>query len=220
MNALFGLGANLVASAIAFLFGIFLRSILHYARIVRSRRFWGEGVGSGKAVLCLGSFRGNDLSVDLEVEQFEPTGLIGLGDAKAVHELTALLSKIGIAADMLYEDSPPSGQTKENLILLGTDEVSSLVKLTSETAIMSNLEFRFTDPLTLYDRFTQTDYVGRREMGRLVVDYGRIIRSRNPYNRDRTLVMIGGIYGFATWAGVRLLNDKDFLRRCAALGEI
>jgi hypothetical protein len=29
--------------------------------------------------------------------------------------------------------------------------------------------------------------------------------------------MISGIYGFGTWGGVRLLEDKYFLRSCEAL---
>ena len=96
MSSVFNLGINLASSALAFLFGISLRSMLHYLRTYRSRRFWGPGVRKGKTVLCLGSFKASDLGPYMKVEDFEPTGLAGLGDSKALHELTAMLSKMGI----------------------------------------------------------------------------------------------------------------------------
>jgi hypothetical protein len=218
MNPVFDLGTNLAASAIAFIIGVSLRSALHYIHTSRRRRFWGGGVSKGPTVLCLGYFKANDLSPYLKVEEFEPTGLTGLGDTKAVYELTALFAKIGIDIHMSYTDSPPSGETRENLILLGADEVNELVVAAKETGTTSNLEFQFTSPITLYDKFTKTPYRARWDSGQLTFDYGRLIRRRNPYNPDRTLIMISGIYGFGTWGGVRLLSNKSFLTTCAELG--
>jgi hypothetical protein len=99
MSSVFNLGINLALSALAFLLGISLRSMLHYLRTYRSRRFW-AGVRKGKTVLCLGSFKASDLGPYMKVEDFEPTGLAGLGDSKALHELTAMLSKMGIYIHM------------------------------------------------------------------------------------------------------------------------
>lgn len=217
MSPIFDLGTNLAASALAFVVGVSARSALHYLQTYRSRSFWGAGVRKGKTVLCLGSFKASDLGPYMKVEEFEPTGLAGLGDAKAVHELTALLSKIGIDIHMSYADSPPAGETRDNLVLLGGDETNDLVVVAKQTGTTSNIEFQGASPIILYDQFTRTSYKTQWEMGRITVDYGRFIRKGNPYNPDRTLVMISGIYGFGTWGGVRLLNDKDFLRKCAAL---
>jgi hypothetical protein len=218
MSSVFNLGINLALSALAFLLGISLRSMLHYLRTYRSRRFW-AGVRKGKTVLCLGSFKASDLGPYMKVEDFEPTGLAGLGDSKALHELTAMLSKMGIYIHMSYSDSPLSGETRNNLVLLGEDQVNDLVAVTWQTGTISNLEYQIVaDLITLHDRFSGTTYSAQRENGEVTVDYGRMIRSTNPYNPERTLVMISGIYGFGTWGGgVRLLEDKYFLRSCEAL---
>lgn len=223
MSSISDLGTNLVASGLAFLFGISIRSIVHYLRTYRSRHFWGAGVRKGRTVLCLGSFKASDLGPYMKVEEFEPSGLAGLGDAKALHELTSMLSKMGIYIHMSYSDSPLSGETRENLVLLGGDQVNDLVVVTRQTGTVSNLEYKLPEPVTLpepatlYDRFTEISYKAQRENGQITVDYGRLIRSTNPYNPDRTLVMISGIYGYGTLGGVRLLSDKHFLKKCAEL---
>jgi hypothetical protein len=154
----------------------------------------------------------------MKVEEFEPTGLAGLGDAKAMNELTVLFAKLGIDIQMSYADSPPSGETRDNLILLGGDETNDLVVVAGRTGTVSNIEFQHVGPITLHDGFTDTSYMAQWDRGKIAVDYGRIIRRRNPYNPDRMLLMISGIYGFGTWGGVRLLGSKAFLRSCAALG--
>jgi hypothetical protein len=153
----------------------------------------------------------------MKVEDFEPSGLAGLGDSKALHELTALLSKMGIYIHMSYSDSTLSGETRNNLVLLGGDQVNDLVVIAQQTGAISNLEYQIGDPTTLHDRFSGITYRPQREHGGVTVDYGRIIRRANPYNPERTLMMISGIYGYGTLGGVRLLDDKYFLKTCEEL---
>jgi hypothetical protein len=65
----------------------------------------------------------------------------------------------------------------------------------------------------LHDKFYQAQWSDEE----ITIDYGKLVRVRNPYAWGRTLVMISGIYGYGTWGGVRLLSDPDFLKRCAGL---
>lgn len=151
-------------------------------------------------------------------EDFEPTGLVGLGDARAVHELTTYLSSIGVSADMAYTSDKAAGQVKNNIVLLGAEEANHLVKGPFHD-IPSTLRFETSSPMTLYDTLSGEPYRAEWEGKEIITDYGKLVRARNPYAPEYALVMICGIYGYGTWGGVRLLGDQQFLKRCAELGE-
>jgi hypothetical protein len=50
-------------------------------------------------------------------------------------------------------------------------------------------------------------------------DYGVISRMRSPYAENRVVIAMGGIYGFGTWGGVRLLRSSEFKRSLRERGN-
>jgi hypothetical protein len=220
MSEFLGVGINILSSGIAFILGLSLRTIIHRYQIHRSRGFWGRGIGKGKTVIFLGSFPSEMFANPVRKnEAFEPTGMVGLGDTRAVHELTSLLSNLGVAAEMAYANAHnATGLTKGNVILLGAEESNSLVKGPFHS-VPTTLKFETSSPLTLHDELRNESYQAVWEDAEIVVDYGKLLRVRNPYAPECTLTMICGIYGYGTWGGVRLLADQQFLKRCAELDD-
>jgi hypothetical protein len=200
MSNFFGIGVNILSSGIAFVLGVSLRSIIHRYRVRHSRGFWGSKIGKGKTVIFLGSFPNELFASPTQVnEDFEPTGLVGLGDARAVHELTTYLSSIGVSADMAYTSDKAAGQVKNNIVLLGAEEANHLVKGPFHD-IPSTLRFETSSPMTLYDTLSGEPYRAEWEGKEIITDYGKLVRARNPYAPEYALVMICGIYGYGTWA--------------------
>jgi hypothetical protein len=107
-------------------------------------------------------------------------------------------------------------QRKGNLVLLGgidgnplsaslMQEVGSRIELMNEDEI---------NPPVLLDRISdpplrlQPDIVG----GRVMHDYGVLIRARNPREPSSWIVIIAGCLGYATWAGVHLVQTPEILQ--------
>lgn len=215
MGLFVNLGIGVATSGISFILGFIFRTFTDNYRIRRSRVFWGRGICSGKTIILLGSLSDELIA---RTPEFEPTGVVGLGDARAAHELAVYFERLGVTADIAYANSPLAGRGKSNIVLLGAEEVNPLIKGAFDN-VASTFRYETSLPMTLHDELRNKSYVARLIGGQVAVDYGTLIRTRNPYAPEHTLVMIGGIYGFGTWGGVRLLHDKRFIRQCALLGE-
>ena len=51
------------------------------------------------------------------------------------------------------------------------------------------------------------------------IDYGVIIRGRNPFNPAKTLAIFAGAYGYGTWGGVNMAFEESFLNQCDQLNS-
>src|SRR6188508_434252 len=98
--------------------------MLGRVRSRRGRRFWGAQIIRGRTYLFLGSFP--------RFNYLEPSGFIGLGDSHAVHELATMLGMYGASFDIAYASKMVDGQQRENIILVGLDEVNSLIPVVFE----------------------------------------------------------------------------------------
>jgi hypothetical protein len=227
---------NLVAAIIVFVAGALTREFFHFSRSRRGRAFWGKSMLSSRTLLFVGEFpRFNHL---------EPSGLVGLGDIHAVHEMTTGLAELGSSFDIAYASQVSDGQHRENMILLGGTEVNSLTSTILEKAgsafrldnnamivmdshtqavYSSEWDVDTLDGTSGYDFdhswFISTDAQGARVARRFRTDYGLLVRSQNPFAPEKSLVLICGLYGFGTWAGARLPFDDSFLREIRGLGN-
>ena len=186
----------------------------------------------GRTCLFLGAFT--------RFNHLEPSSFIGLGDNHAVHELATKLGRFGASFDIAYTSRMTEGQQRENMILVGLDEVNSLTPSVLEkvgSGFRANVESmtiedvrtgrRYSSdwdldllegtPVRDFDEgwFISVGVNGGRTARRFRADYGVLVRGQNPFAPRRTLLVIAGIYGFGTWAGAQLPFDEEFLRRCA-----
>ena len=109
--------------------------------------------------------------------------MVGLGDARALHELTAHLSDLGADVEVAYANTQLAGKTKNNIILLGGEEANSLVDYPFGEAIASSLTFQTPPPpLILRDELRNETYEAEwRDVGsgkEIKTDYGILIRAR------------------------------------------
>jgi len=49
------------------------------------------------------------------------------------------------------------------------------------------------------------------------VDYGMIIRARNPFNPSKAIIIIAGAYGYGSWGALTLIQQEAFLKKCEQL---
>jgi len=226
------LAVNIIAAILVFGFGVSARSMLGLVRSRHGRKFWGAQIIRGRTYLFLGSFP--------RFNYLEPSGFIGLGDSHAVHELATTLGMYGASFDIAYASKMVDGQQRENIILVGLDEVNSLIPVVFErigsgfrvdpaAMTVEDLEsgelyapeweediLQGDSPRDFDDSwFIAVGPDGKRSARRFRVDYGILIRASSPFAQDRKIFVIAGIYGFGTWAGARLPLDEHFLRLCA-----
>jgi hypothetical protein len=158
----------------------------------------------------------------------EPTGLVGGGDALALRELSSYFSKMGLKQfNVVYVDEAGLNR-KDNLILLGGPDTNEVTKDALE---LIDPRVRIVDPgpgcpVEVHDLAPSwsTDEIGtnkvsstRKYRPKPEIDYGIIIRARNPFNPGKTLIIFAGAYGYGTWGGVHLALEDSFLQSCAQL---
>ena len=59
--------------------------------------------------------------------------------------------------------------------------------------------------------------IRRHVANKLDLDYGVIIRTRNPFNPAKSLMIFAGAYGYGTWGGANLALQDSFLDQCDQL---
>jgi len=234
MDGVEDLVINIAAAVIVFVCGAGARELLTYARSWRGRVFWGRKILRGRTVLFQGAFT--------RFNHLEPSSFIGVGDNHAVQLLATTLGHLGARFDIAYTSQMSEGQHRENLILVGSDEVNSLTPsvfdkigsgfrvdidaMTIEDVATGDLygsvwDAEPMDSLAGRDLdeswFISTAPDGTRTARRFRVDYGILVRGQNPFAPERALIVLAGLYGFGTWAGATLPLDAEFLRRCAGL---
>jgi hypothetical protein len=150
-----------------------------------------------------------------EFREWDPCGLIGVGDAFALKELQKLLSRMGakepkvVYADRILSDGD---ELKHPVIVLGGPDANAVTK---EFAGCIPSGFRFGDASV--NEVTISDVGGtptrsfspRVEEGR-GVDYGLVMRAPNPLEPDKPMMILAGAFGYGTWAAVRLLASPAF----------
>jgi len=255
MQVLIQAAEGLITGAFAFILGVLWertrKALLNY----RARKFW-RPVMSKDVQLVIGRFRG--------LEGFEASGVIGAGDALAMHNLNEYFKHIGFGGfhvsynDQLgYGDATGEG-LRTNLILLGGPDANTLtyevikrlsLGIAFKEIYPANpdelLEPRVFDPATaetspsannsraiitgrilrrigavsspqwrtpvILDISSKKLYQPMKDGDKILTDCGIIIRASNPFNPDKTVVILCGSYGYGTWAAVDYAKSKQFL---------
>ena len=213
MSQLEDLWINLAGAGIAFALGAVTRTVVHYLRVRRGRRFWGAPTSGEEVVVFLGA-----MPTRPDFVSYEPSGLIGMGDMHAVQELTTVLNDLDIRSTMAFIRHSHDQQRK-NVILVGAEGVNAISHRLKDR-YERNYEFDL-DRGVLKDKAKGITYkpVWDDDLKEIRYDYGTLIRAENPYMGGRTIVAFGGVYGYGTWGGVRAVTHPEFRRRERSLGS-
>jgi hypothetical protein len=206
---------DLLINLLAALIGIILAQAWRQARrrvkYRASRAFWAPFLASPSHILI------SEVLSD-EMRIYEMSGLTGLGE---VHSLIQMMTKFTDArmyTDMRVATPTQSAESvmNENLILLGGPDVNSatvrVVEALNPSLVVARDE---ADKNIVLDRLTDTIYrpelssvsVSGRRLDR-VHDYGIILRTKNPFNAGRHILLLMGAYGYGTLAAVQACLDE------------
>ena len=202
INTVNDMGINLLATGVAFSVGLSYRRIYLRIHTRPSRRFW-KPLERPRLTLVLGAFDGFD--------GFEPSGIGSIADAKALQELMAHFTKIHLSNfEITYASKLTDGQLEGNVVCFCApdgNEISRRLMQRRETEVI----FTEGGGTEIKDKMGGNTYTPKRAGGVAIEDFGVIICMDNPYSPSSIALIVAGVYGFATWAGVRLLQRNDFL---------
>jgi hypothetical protein len=215
VNVLVGLATALIGYVI----GRLWQQGANRLRYRRARNFLGPAVNGGVQIVpsrfSLSAFN-------------EPTGLVGGGDALALRELSAFFGAIGLKGiDSVFVDERRLN-ARGNLILLGGLDTSRVTMAAMEL-LKPNVTVVDPGPgasMEVHDLAPAGDPQAKAGKSLKVhsykaipgeVDYGIIIRAPNPFDTSKAMIVIAGAYGYGSWAGIDVIQQPAFLRKCEEL---
>lgn len=198
---------GLVTAAISFALGYAWRRIRQAYRTRSARRFWRPLI-EGPTLVVLSRFR--------DFSDFEPSGLIGAGDSRALQELTSYFSKIGLEVpEVVYDGSVTGDRLQRNLILLGGPDANELTKL-----VLAKCKAKLTViPESAEIQDGEATLRPCLQDGDVVFDCGAVLRLTSPFWSRNKVVIVAGGFGYGTWAAVQLTREPEFLKRSATLDD-
>jgi hypothetical protein len=194
----------IVTSPVVFLLGYGFNRLKKIILSIRAGRFWNRFVKDGLLVLGSGKVP-------------EPTRCVPVGDAMAFVKLqTYFKSEILSDIDFKIADSLQlqGDDLKSNLILIGGPGINNITKRVLNM-IKSQLSLSFsslTGRTVVRDSRTGKEYElsRNRDTGEVTEDYAMIIKTQNPLNPCKLVLIIAGISGYGTWAGAEHTISEEF----------
>lgn len=218
MSALVNILVGLTTALIGYIIGRIWQRVADWLPYRRARHFLGPAVKGGVQIV----------TSRFAVTEFrEPTGVVGGGDALALRELATFFATIGLKqVDTVFVDEGRLN-ARGNLILLGgldTNKVTmAAVKLLKPNVTIFDpgpgipMEVHDLAPgIELQNNAAKST---RREYKAVPgeLDYGIVIRTQNPFDNSKAMIIIAGAYGYGSWGGVDLIQQDEFLRKCEEL---
>jgi hypothetical protein len=151
-----------------------------------------------------------------QFQRFERSGLIGVGDARALAELQRSLAKIGMNnPSVRYADELHGDELKHTIIALGGPDANA-VTCQALNRIRSKLRFSSLrmDRIVIEDSASAPPdlYIpSEPDAGGATTDYGLILRAPNPFAPEKEIMIMAGSYGHGTLACTRFAFLPEFL---------
>jgi len=196
LQSLGDLTINLLAALIGYSIAR-LVSLLRFLRQTASaRRFWRP-------------FAGDTLRIfipvwDAEFEDWERSGLAGVGSVKALLALEEQLREIRFPRhEVCYSSDLRGSDRTGNLVLIGGPDANAL---TAEVLERLNVTIEnVPGSVSFRDRKNGAVYSPREILGddRQMIDYGSIIRAANPHAPKHSVLILNGSFGAGTYAAAR-----------------
>ena len=150
--------------------------------------------------------------------EWEPSGLLGLGDARALAELRRHLRRLYIAEPEVVYDDQLAGRdlAHSSLIMLGGPFSNALIRDLWESLELSwRFEYASPDEFAIIDERTGEQHLPQRDDdGNVTRDHGLLVKTRNPAGSDQrfTLFAFCGCFGYGTHAALRYATYDRFLK--------
>jgi Predicted nucleotide-binding protein containing TIR-like domain len=149
-----------------------------------------------------------------EFLRFEPSGLIGLGDAVCLTEVCSFLrSRYNFEVPVRYADRLDGDELRADLITIGGPDANSITKQLVEGVPTGLLMGDPSDhKVSFASKGSGKSFVPNISgNGEVTSDYGVIIRARHPSSGKSSVLGLFGCFGFGTWAAGRCIVSDEFL---------
>lgn len=199
-------GLKAVPPLITFAAGRLWPVVHQRIRTSRTRRFWRPFSHSDSVRVVLGTFGG--------LNSWEESGLVGVGDVQALHELQRTWSDNRLGdLEIVFAGEEQRSIVGGDMVLLGGPDVNWVTRIVSD---VDPGVIQFGDPklhvISMRDLVSNAIHSpagGDREA--LTRDVGVIKFIPNPFSEGHHVIVIAGAFGFGTWAGPILMRSKAFL---------
>jgi hypothetical protein len=198
---------------LVFLLGRLSPRIWSWVQYHSAKRFWRPVVRSQLTVVV-----GRH-----ELAEFEPSGLVGVGDAKAVDVLREHFHTLYLSSNfpVRYVDELASGKSYDGTFLcLGGPNASPQGQgIIADLWRKAPTSFTWGDPtrgdITIYDRESGEQFRPQGFPGTVTRDYALIVRMPNPFSQPGSgghALLFAGCLGFGTWGAARFATTTAFLK--------
>lgn len=202
------LATHYVEEGIVLVVGWATLRVFKRIRTFRAHRFWRPFLNPDTRLVMGGGFPS---------DEFEPSGLVGYGDAVALGELQQYLSSlVGRRHEfkVVYDKQFAESDLHYPVILIGGPDANKVTR-DALPMIRSGLGFDYphsggvsildtaTDPTVVYEPHKPSDRGPAR-------DYGIVLRSKNPFTPAQPLLLLAGASGYGTWASARYVASAGF----------
>jgi len=149
------------------------------------------------------------------IAEYEPYGMVGLGDVRALLEIQRHLHLLQIM-DVTVTAAQDVGQNYgRNLVLVGGPDANSATALAMKSQEIPVKFDEGTAGRTELQLFLEGGHTFRPELspsGTLTSDVGFVAQVASPYDDEATAVLLVGVYGAATFAAARLVTSGAGVR--------
>ncbi len=182
----------------------------------RARALWRPFM-SGDLMIVIGRFA--------ELNQFEASGLVGVGDMQAAAELAAFFGNLRFrsfdrSTDIVYGDQLAGDLYGANLVCIGgpgantvTERMLKRIDCTIKfgNSRLHEISIQDTKAGKIYSPAAggASDSQGDETV---TLDFGVLVKTRNPFDPAHNVLIIAGSFGYGTWAGAKLARSAQFLR--------
>jgi len=215
---------GLLTTFVGFLLGLAWHISHQRVTYWRARRFWRPFVSSNLKIV-VGRFR--------EFDDFEISGLVGVGDMQAAAELVSFLGRLGLRAlgrsvDIIYHDQLTGDLYGSNLVCIGgpdanraTERILNRIDCTIAAGDSRSHDISFRDTKTgnIYSPisskglalYPSPHLIEGKGNDSIALDYGLLVKAPNPFNPQCSVLVFAGGFGYGSWAGVKLTQLPQFL---------
>lgn len=193
---------NLLASVVFFVLGYSINSLRKYLKLRPYRKLWEPFLKESKSLVVVSTRPGPHARSTLRVSFTEMEGYV---------EVSKLLSELGSNARVVTDEISPDEVRSNNLIILGSPAANRVSDMIWQE-ISGKLPFVFHLPeqsISIGDR----SYIPKEDSeGVLETDYGLIVKSRNPFNQLKSMVIALGCHGLSTYGTMSLMTELESVK--------
>lgn len=194
---------NILASIFFVLCGYLLNIVIRFLKFRPFKKLWKPFLNDKQIIVILTTRPGPHKS---------STPRVSLNELQSYSVLNTQFSKFNIKVIPQSTDLSMDELKKNNLIVLGgpsSNEIARRIWLQIQSFIPFSFDYEnhiIHDINSKYEPLLDSE-------GKLKVDYGLLIRMKNPYNREKSILLSMGCHGYSTSGSIEALTRLQYAKQ-------